>query len=99
MSNSRLEPINTEWNRKANMLSGKGNGVLLGIKHGTAYFTWTDLDNTVFYMQCDELVLNKHFRVSLPKADEAPMPGAMVLEDLLAKKARFLKYPFDVVGK
>jgi len=99
MSNLRLEPINTEWNRKANMLPGSGDGILLGIKHGIAYFIWTDIDNAVFYMQCDELVLKKHFRISPLQTDRTPKPGTTVLDDLLAKKARFLKYPFDLVGK
>ena len=85
-----LEALNTEWNRKAGILPGKGSCNLLGVKHGIAYFTWTDLDKSVLYLQCDEFVLKKHFRVSaVPDSTE-------LLDALLAKKARFLKYPFEV---
>jgi hypothetical protein len=91
-----LEPLNTEWNRKTGMLPGKGKTEFLGIKHGIAYFIWTDPAGSIVFLQCDEGVLKKHFKVS----DENPTelvkePEKLVL--LQQRKTKFLKYPFEVI--
>jgi len=93
-----LEPLNTEWNRKTGILSGKGEVHLFGIKHGIAYFVWTDLEKNLTYLQCDEHVMKRHFKLFSKKT-----PGNEdndtdeVIDALRAKKTRFLKYPFDMV--
>jgi len=91
-----FEPLNTEWNRKTGVLPGKGKANLLGIKHGIVYFTWTDLSGSLLFLQCDEGVLKKHFNFRAEGVEEQTKDSFVTLEELQKKKARFLKYPFEV---
>jgi len=91
MNDSNLEPLNTEWNRKTGILTGNGVATLLGTKHGISYFTWTDKNQSVLYLQCDEGVLKKHFRISLGTSSQEN------LDALVGQKIRFVKYPFEVI--
>ena len=91
-----LEPLNTEWNRKTGMLPGKGQTGWLGIKHGIAYFTWTDANGSIMFLQCDEGVLKKHFNFPTGSLDELTKGPQEKLLALQQKKTKFLKYPFEV---
>ena len=92
-----LEPLNTEWNRKTGLLPGKGQISWLGIKHGITYFTWTGPDGSIMFLQCDEGILKKHFRILQGSLEELAKAPQEKLETLQQKKTKFLKYPFEVV--
>ncbi|HWB64018.1 MAG TPA: hypothetical protein VG603_10940 [Chitinophagales bacterium] len=93
----KIIPLNTEWNRKTNMLPETGKLQLQLIHNGTAYFSWTDLERGPLYMQCEENFFNKNFK--LPGKYESP-PKEEALKKLEGvKKHKLLKYPFDVVAK
>lgn len=94
-----LHPLNTEWNRKAGMLPDKGKANLLGLKHGIIYFTWTDMDGSVTFLQCDEGVFKKHFNFKGADAEQLAKATEGQLTALHEKKTKFLKYPFEVTGK
>lgn len=94
-----LHPLNTEWNRKTGILPDKGKVNLLGVKHGIIYFTWTDIEGAVTFLQCDEGVFKKHFNFNGADAELLLKPVGEQLTALLEKKAKFLKYPFEVAGK
>ena len=91
-----FEPLNTEWNRKTGILPGRGQTSLLGIKHGVAYFTWTDLKGSVVFLLCDEWVLKKHFSFKTKSLEELAKGPLNKLEELQKKKTRFFKYPFEI---
>ncbi len=91
-----LEPLNTEWNRKTGILPGKGQICMLGIKYGIVYLTWTDLSGAMLFLQCDEGVFKKHFSSNAQKAGETGSNSTEKLDELLKKKTKFLKYPFEV---
>ena len=92
-----LEPLNTEWNRKTGILPGKGQIQLLGNKHGITYFTWAAAEGNTVYLQCDEHVFQKHFKTPVNGLQSLVKGNEIAIDDLLKKKTKFLKYPFDVV--